>query len=189
MPTFPAHIRTNRQSNLGSTGQSYQNLIPDWTNFCCPGATLDPDDREWQTRKEEQGMYGQSSRAFDRRNPYFRPIKEEEAAGVPGGGTTCSSPQPQGPQDERLLLAALQQEFREDNLRMNLVNDFIQSEGQYLTNLEALHSVRRPLHSCCPPSLLPHTRNGSPRTLLLLSFPFLSCAAVPPTPAQAVHTA
>jgi hypothetical protein len=103
-------------------------------------------------------MRGQSSRGFDRQNAFFRPIEDDEMACSSSSPSAASSPVSfwasttsttatkynQAGSGEDALLAALHEEALKDRERMKLINELILSERDYVQDLEAINSVRRP---------------------------------------------
>lgn len=103
-------------------------------------------------------MWGQSSRGFDRKNAYFRPIEDDDqmacsssspsAASSPvsfwSTTSTATSTKSASGVTEDDLLTSLHEEARKDRERMKLINELILSEREYVQDLEAINSVHSP---------------------------------------------
>lgn len=100
-------------------------------------------------------MWGQSSRGFDRKNAYFRPIEDDDqmacsssspsAASSPvsfwSTTSTATSTKSASSVTEDDLLTSLHEEARKDRVRMKLINELILSEREYVQDLEAINSL------------------------------------------------
>lgn len=99
-------------------------------------------------------MWGQSSRGFDRKNAYFRPIEDDDqmacsssspsAASSPvsfwSTASAATSTKSAGVSEDDLL-TSLHEEARKDRERMKLINELILSEREYVQDLEAINSL------------------------------------------------